>query len=114
MTATVGSVGTAASTLNSLFSSETLAAYTSLYEEPEVVVEAIVDELQVDALLEGAKAEAVLLLAFAVWRLRSQLLSPWVARTVTRRRRARSTSPSSSWCWARCWRPARRPAPASR
>ena len=86
VTATVGSVGTAASTLNSLFSSQTLAAYTSLYEEPEVVVGAIVDELQVDALLEGAKAEAVLLLAFAVWRLRSQLLSPWVARTVTRRR----------------------------
>jgi predicted phosphodiesterase len=86
VTATIGSVGTAASTLNSLFSSKTLAAYTSLYEEPELVVEAIVDELQVDALLQGAKAEAVLLLAFAVWRLRSQLLSPWVARTVTRRR----------------------------
>jgi predicted phosphodiesterase len=86
VTATVGGVGTAASTLNSLFSAETLAAYTSLYEEPDVVVGAIVDELQVDALVEGAQAEAVLLLAFAVWRLRSQLLSPWVARTVTRRR----------------------------
>ena len=86
VTATVGSVGTAASSLGSLFSSQTLAAYTSLYEEPEVVVGAIVDELQDDALLEGAKAEAVLLLAFAVWRLRSQLLSPWVARIVTRRR----------------------------
>ncbi|SDR92778.1 Calcineurin-like phosphoesterase [Friedmanniella luteola] len=86
VTATVGSVGTAASTLNSLFSSKTLAAYTSLYEEPEVVIGAIVDELQVAALLQGAGAEAVLLLAFAVWRLRSQLLSPWVARTVTRRR----------------------------
>ncbi len=88
VTATIGSVGTAASTLNSLFSSETLAAYTSLYEEPEVVVGAIVDELQVDALVQGAKAEALLLVAFAVWRLRSQLLSPWVARTMTPRRTA--------------------------
>jgi len=86
VTATIGSVGTAASTLNSLFSAQTLAAYTSLYEEPEIVVGAIVDELQVDALVEGAEAEAVLLLAFALWRLRSQLLSPWVARSVTSRR----------------------------
>jgi predicted phosphodiesterase len=88
VTATVGSVGAAASTLNSLFSQQTLTAYVSLYEEPELAVEAIVDQLQVDALLEGSVAEALLLVAFAVWRLRSQLLSPWVARSVTRRRTA--------------------------
>ena len=86
VTATVGSVGTAASTLNSLFSSQTLAAYVSLYEEPELAVEAIVDELRVDVLLEGLELEAALLLAFALWRLRRQLLSPWVARGFTRRR----------------------------
>ncbi len=88
VTATVGSVGTGASTLNSLFSEQTLAAYVSLDDEPQLAVEAIVDRLQVGALVEGLKAEAVLLLVFAVWRLRSQLLSPWVARSVTRRRTA--------------------------
>ncbi|MFL6063566.1 MAG: metallophosphoesterase [Friedmanniella sp.] len=88
VTATIGSVGTAASSLNSLFSQQTLAAYVSLYEDPEVAVEAVVDRLEIDALVEGAKAEVLLLVAFAVWRLRGQLLSPWVARTVTDRRLA--------------------------
>ena len=86
VTATVGSVGTAASTLNSLFSGQTMAAYVSLYEEPELAVEAIVDELRLDALQEGLELEAILLVAFALWRLRRQLLSPWVARGFTRRR----------------------------
>ena len=84
----VGSVGTATTTLNGLFSQETLAAYVSLYEDPQLAVEAVVDRLQLDALLEGAKVEALLLVAFAVWRLRSHLLSPWVVRTVTPRRAA--------------------------
>ena len=88
VTATVGSVGTAASTLNSLFSPQTLAAYVSLYEEPELAVEAIVDELKVDVVLEGLELEAILLVTFAIWRLRRQLLSPWVARGFTRRRTA--------------------------
>ena len=86
VTATIGSVGSAASSLNALFSQQTLTAYVSLYEDPQVAVEAIVDRLEIDALVEALKVEAVLLLAFAVWRLRSQLLSPWVARRVTRRR----------------------------
>ena len=86
VTATIGSVGTAASSLSSLLSENTLAAYVSLYEDPQVAVEAIVDRLEIDALVEGLQAEAVLLLAFAVWRLRGQLLSPWVARSATRRR----------------------------
>jgi hypothetical protein len=86
VTATVGSVGSAASSLNALFSQQTLTAYVSLYEDPQVAVEAIVDRLQIDALVEGLKVEAVLLLAFAVWRLRRQLLSPWVARRATPRR----------------------------
>jgi predicted phosphodiesterase len=88
VTVTVGSVGTAASTLNSLFSQQTLAAYVSLYQEPELAVEAIVEQLEVDILLEGLELEALLLVAFALWRLRGQLLSPWVARGFTRRRTA--------------------------
>lgn len=88
VTATVGSVSGAVSSLNGLFSQETLTAYVSLYEDPELAVEGIVDRLQLDALLRAAEVEAVLLLGFGVWRLRSQLLSPWVARTVTRRRTA--------------------------
>jgi len=83
---TVGSVGSAASNLNQLFSAETLAAYTSLYTDPQLAVEAVVDRLVVDGLVRALVAEAVLLLAFAVWRLRSRLLSPWVVRHVTRRR----------------------------
>ena len=88
VTATVGSVGSAASSLNSLFSAETLGAYVSLYQDPQVAVEAIVDRLEIDALVEAAQLEALLLVGFAVWRLRRQLLSPWVARTATRRRLA--------------------------
>jgi len=84
--ATVGSVGSAASSLNSLFSEQTLAAYVSLYQDPQVAAEAIVDRLAVDALGKAAQVEALLLAGFALWRLRRQLLSPWVARSMTRRR----------------------------
>ena len=82
----VGGVGPSAESVGSLFSEATLAAYLSLYQEPRLAVEAILDRLELDALLNGLGAEALLLGAFAVWRLRSQLLSPWVARHVTRRR----------------------------
>lgn len=88
VTMTVGSVATAAETLGSLFSERTLAAYTSLFAEPDEAVAAIVDRLAQDALVESAKAEMVLLLAFAVWGLRGQLLAPWVASSLTRRRTA--------------------------
>ena len=88
VTATVGSVGSVATSLNALFSQQTLTAYVGLYEDPELAVEGIVDRLELDALAEAAKVEALLLGAFALWRLRRQLLSPWVARTVTRRRTA--------------------------
>jgi Calcineurin-like phosphoesterase len=88
VTATVGSVRFAASSLNELFSQQTRTAYVSLYEDPQLAVEAIVDRLEIDAFVEALKVEAVLLLAFAAWRLRRQLLSPWVARRVTRRRTA--------------------------
>ena len=84
VTATIGSVGSATSS----FSERTLAAYVSLYEDPQLAVEAIVDRLKLDAVAEAVKVEVVLLLAFAIWRLRSRLLSPWAARSVTRRRTA--------------------------
>lgn len=88
VTATVGSVGSAAQSLGSLFSEQTLAAYVDLYADPELALQGIVDRLELDALVEAVQAEALLLAAFAVWRLRSRLLSPWVARHATRRRTA--------------------------
>ena len=59
---TVGGVGTAAENLNSLFSEQTLIAYTSLYTEPREALSGIVERLAHDAVREGLKAEAVLLL----------------------------------------------------
>ncbi len=85
---TIGGVGTAASSLSALFSEQTLAAYTSLFNEPEEAFGAIVDRLAQDAVIQSVKVEAVLLLAFAVWRLRGQLLGPWVVTHLTRRRTA--------------------------
>jgi predicted phosphodiesterase len=83
---TVGGIGSADESLNTLFSEQTLAAYTTLYAEPEEAVAGVVERLEQDAVVHGIEAEALLLLAFAGYRLRSQLLSPWVARRLTRRR----------------------------
>ncbi|WP_375431470.1 metallophosphoesterase [uncultured Friedmanniella sp.] len=88
VTATVGSVGSAAQSLGSLFSEQTLAAYVDLYADPQLALQGIIDRLEVDALGKAVQAEALLLTAFALWRLRSRLLSPWVARLATRRRTA--------------------------
>jgi predicted phosphodiesterase len=85
---TVGGVGSASENPGSLFSEQTLAAYTSLYTEPEEVLSGIVEGLVHDAVREGLKAEAVLLLGVAIWRLRRQLVAPWIVTTVTRRRAA--------------------------
>ena len=83
---TVGGVGASGSTLGSLFSDDTLAAYSALYTDPEEAVRGVVERLERDALLRTAGAETVLLVGFAVWSLRSRLLAPWVVRRVTRRR----------------------------
>ncbi len=83
---TVGGVGTAAENPNSLFSEQTLIAYTSLYAEPREALSGIVEHLVRDAVREGLKAEAVLLLGVAIWRLRRQLLPPRMITRVTRRR----------------------------
>ena len=85
---TVGGVGTAAENLNSLFSEQTLIAYTSLYNEPRETLSGIVEHLVRDAVREGLKAEAVLLLGIAIWRLRRQLVPPWIMTRITWRRAA--------------------------
>lgn len=85
---TVNSFGRAARSLSSLFSEQTLAAFTTLYNEPDEAIGAIVDRLVQDGLVESAKVEVVLLLAFALWKLRGKLLAPWVVHHVTRRRTA--------------------------
>jgi predicted phosphodiesterase len=85
---TVGGVGTAAENVSSLFSEQTLAAYTSLYAEPREAISGIVERLARDAVREGLKAEAVLLLGIAIWRLRRQLVDGPIMTRVTRRRAA--------------------------
>ena len=86
VTIIVGGVGSAPETAGSLFSEQTLAAYTSLYTDPQGAVEGIVERLEQQAVVSGLKVEALLLIAFAAFHLRSRLLSPWVARRLTRRR----------------------------
>jgi hypothetical protein len=86
LTITVGGVGATSANLGSLFSEQTLAAYTSLYTEPREAISGIVERLAHDAVWEGLKAEAVLLLGVAIWRLRRQLLPPWIIGRVTTRR----------------------------
>jgi predicted phosphodiesterase len=83
---TVGGVGTAAGHLSSLLSEQTLIAYTSLYTEPEEAVSGILERLAGDAVREGLEAEAVLLLGFASWQLRRQLVRSSPSMQVTRRR----------------------------
>jgi len=85
---TVGGVGTAAENVSSLFSEQTLAAYTSLYAEPREAISGIIERLARDAVREGLKAEAVLLLGIAIWRLRRQLVDGPIMTRVTRRRAA--------------------------
>jgi predicted phosphodiesterase len=86
LTITVGGVGSASENPGSLFSEQTLAAYTSLYTEPREAISGVVERLAHDAVREGLKAEAVLLLGVAIWRLRRQLLPPWIVTGVTTRR----------------------------
>ncbi|HET8915496.1 MAG TPA: metallophosphoesterase, partial [Propionibacteriaceae bacterium] len=83
---TVGGVGMAAENPSSLFSEQTLIAYTSLYADPKEALSGIVERLAQDAVREGLKAEAVLLLGIAVWRLRRQLAPPWITTKLTLRR----------------------------
>ena len=86
LTITVGGVGTAAESVNSLFSEQTLTAYTSLYNEPDEAISGIVERLARDAVRRGLEAEAVLLLGVAVWRLRRYLVPPWIVARATPRR----------------------------
>jgi predicted phosphodiesterase len=83
---TVGGVGSAAEHLSSFFSEQTLVAYTSLYTEPEEAISGIAERLAQDAVRESLNAEAVLLLGIAIWRLRRQLLPPWMVSRITGRR----------------------------
>ncbi len=86
LTITVGGVGSAAGTLNDLFSEQTLAAYAALYAEPEEAVAGILERLEAEAARQGFLAEAVLVLAFGLFKLRGRLLAPWVVPHLTRRR----------------------------
>jgi predicted phosphodiesterase len=88
LTITVGGVGSASQNLGSLLSEQTLVAYTSLYTEPGESISGIVERLAQDAVREGLKAEAVLLLGVGIWRLRRQLLAPVITTSLTRRRAA--------------------------
>jgi predicted phosphodiesterase len=80
---TVHGVGGSAESAGSLFSENTLAAYTSLYADPAGAAQGIVERLRERALLEGLQAEAVLLLIFVGFRLRHLWLAGRVARWLT-------------------------------
>ncbi len=86
VTITVGGVGTAAESVGSLFSEQTLAAYVNLYNDPQGAVEGIVERLQQRVVVEALKVEALLLVIAAAFALRSRLLSPWAAQWLTVRR----------------------------
>ena len=88
LTVTVGGVGSAAEHLSSFFSEQTLAAYTSLYTEPEEALSGIVERLAHDAVREGLKAEAVLLLGIAISQLARQLSPSSFLTWITPRRAA--------------------------
>ena len=79
----MGGLGTAAESISSLFSEQTLTAYTSLYTEPREAISGIVERLVEDAVRKGLEAEAVLLLGVAIWRLRRYLVPPWILTRVT-------------------------------
>ena len=83
---TVRGIGAPAEPVGSLLSEKTLTAYASLYTDPGGVALGIVERLRQRAVVEGAKAEAVLLLGFVVFRLRNRWLAPAVARPLTARR----------------------------
>ncbi|HEV2929760.1 MAG TPA: hypothetical protein VGW74_13790, partial [Propionibacteriaceae bacterium] len=83
---TVHGVGAPAESVGSLFSEKTLAAYTSLYADPEGVAQGIVERLRQRAVVEGLKAEAVLLLIFVGFQLRHRWLAENMARRLTARR----------------------------
>jgi hypothetical protein len=83
---TVGGIGAAAEPVGALLSEETLAAYTSLYTDPEGVAQGIVERLGRQAVLEGLQAEAVLLAVFVLFHLRGHLLAEPLARRLTTRR----------------------------
>jgi predicted phosphodiesterase len=83
----VGGVGgQSAESLTSLFSDKTLAEYVGLYTEPSEALAGVVERLQIDALVKGLGAEAVLLATFAVWALRRQIWSASLARQLSARR----------------------------
>jgi predicted phosphodiesterase len=83
---TVRGIGAPAEPVGALLSEKTLAAYTSLYADPSGVALGIGERLRQRALVEGAKAEAVLLLAFVAFRIRRRWLAPPVARPLTTQR----------------------------
>src|SRR3712207_478582 len=80
---TLHGVGEGAESVGSLFSEETLAAYTSLYADPAGMAQGIAERLRQRALLAGLKAEAVLLLILVAYRLRREWLAESVARRLT-------------------------------
>lgn len=81
----VGGVS-AGSGVGSFLSQQNLAAYTSVFADPDEAVTGIADELVADVFVESLKAEAVLLLGFGLWVVRRRLLAPALVPHVTVRR----------------------------
>jgi len=83
---TVRGIGASAEPIDALLSERTLSAYASLYADPAGVAQGILERLRQQALVEGAQAEAVLLLGFLAFRTRGWWLTPALTRPLTTRR----------------------------
>ena len=74
----VGGVGGAAAG-DSLLSTSTLTAYTSLYADPGEAIGGVAERLADDAVAEALRAELVLVLLASGWLLRRRFLAPTVS-----------------------------------
>lgn len=75
----IGGVGKIGGSSSSFFTASTLAAYTSILNDPQEVVGGIVERLVEDGVVESLKAEMVLLAVFGLWTRRRRFLKPAVA-----------------------------------
>lgn len=82
----VGGVGLNRPGAGPLFSEATLSQYAQLASDTDEVIRGLVDAIVADVIVESVKAEIVLLLLFAAWVLRRQLLAPWLVSHASLRR----------------------------
>ena len=82
----VGGIGTEDGTGSTLNGDQVLAAYATLYADPEGTVRGVAEQLETSAVIRAVVAEVVLVALGGLWRLRGAFLTTAaLARTGTRR-----------------------------